>query len=129
MSIFFNNQMFIFGIIGIGGMIVDFFITWLCKEKCKLNKYVSNSLGFCYAVINNFLLNKSFNFHQNTQSFEIQFAKFTIIAIIGLGINNLILYSLGKYFKINFYFLKLGAICITFFWNYLMNLFFTFANS
>ena len=126
MSIVFNKQMLAFGVIGVGGMIIDFSVTWLCKEKLKLNKYLSNSLGFCFAVINNFLLNKFFNYGGSVHRFETEFAKFTLIALLGLVINNLLLYALGKYFKTNFYVLKLTAIGIVFFWNYFMNTFFTF---
>jgi putative flippase GtrA len=126
MSTLFNKQMLAFGVIGISGMVIDFSITWLCKEKFKFNKYLSNSLGFCFAVINNFLLNKYLNFQANTHSFESQLTKFTAVALIGLAINNLILYGLGKYFKTNFYILKLAAIGIVFFWNYFMNTLFTF---
>ena len=122
----FNKQMVAFGAIGVGGMIIDFSITWLCKEKLKLNKYVSNSMGFCFAVTNNFLLNKFLNYRGNVQRFESEFAIFVLIALVGLLINNLIVYGLGKYFKINFYMLKLVAIAVVFFWNYFMNTFFTF---
>ena len=32
-----------FGITGASGMIIDFGITWLCREKFKWNKYVANT--------------------------------------------------------------------------------------
>jgi putative flippase GtrA len=123
---FFSLQILKFGLVGVIGMIVDFSITWLCKEKLKFNKYLSNSLGFCFALLNNFILNKYWTFQQSNENINTQFLKFAIVSTIGLVINNLILYGLNKYVKANFYFLKLLTIGIVFFWNYFMNTLFTF---
>jgi len=30
-----------FGLVGVSGIGVDFFVTWLLKEKIQLNKYIS----------------------------------------------------------------------------------------
>jgi putative flippase GtrA len=115
-----------FGIVGLSGLVIDFSITWVCKEKLKLNKYISNSLGFCCAVSNNFLLNRYWTFENTSHSFAGQFAKFAAVSLTGLLINNILLYLLVKYFKTNFYFLKLIVIGLVFFWNYFANFLFTF---
>ena len=39
-------------------MIVDFGMTWLCKEKLRWNKYLSNSIGFVLAATNNYIWNR-----------------------------------------------------------------------
>jgi putative flippase GtrA len=115
-----------FGIVGLSGMAVDFSVTWLCKEQLKFNKYISNSLGFCCAVINNFLLNRYWTFEHTMHPFAELFAKFALVSITGLLINNLLLYLLLKYFKNNFYFIKLVVTGLVFFWNYFINFLFTF---
>jgi putative flippase GtrA len=115
-----------FGLVGLSGMVIDFGVTWVCKEKLQLNKYVSNSLGFCCAVMNNFLLNRHWTFENATQPLAGQFAKFAAVSLTGLVINNILLYLLVKYAKTNFYFLKLMVIGLVFFWNYFVNFLFTF---
>ncbi len=40
-----------FGIVGLSGMCIGFLITWICKEKIKLKKYIANTAGFSFAVI------------------------------------------------------------------------------
>lgn len=115
-----------FGLVGLSGMVIDFGVTWVCKEKLQLNKYISNSLGFCCAVINNFLLNRYWTFEATTLPIAGQFAKFVLVSATGLLINNILLYLLVKYFKTNFYFLKLIVIGLVFFWNYFANFLFTF---
>ena len=51
---------------------------------------------------------------------------FLIISIIGLGINNFVLWLILKKFKINFYVAKFFAIVVVTLWNFLANFFITF---
>ncbi len=115
-----------FGIVGFSGLLLDFSITWLCKEKLKWNKYLSNSLGFSVAVCSNFLLNKYWTFQSTSLLASTQFLQFLVVSVIGLSINNLLLYLFSKKLQANFYFLKLIVIGIVFLWNYTMNFLFTF---
>ena len=126
MSIVFDVRFLKFGISGLVGICIDFSITWLCKEKFGLNKYLSNSLGFCVAVMNNFLLNRYWTFANNNMPFKNQLIKFLLVSITGLGINNLLIYLLVNNAKKNFYLLKLIVVGLVFFWNFFANSFFTF---
>ncbi len=115
-----------FGVVGSIGMLIDFTTTWLFKEKWHFNKYIANSIGFCCAVINNFLLNRFWTFEGNGHPFAGQFVKFALVSIAGLLINNLLLYILTRKVKLNFYIIKLSVTGIVFFWNYVINFTFTF---
>lgn len=115
-----------FCVVGGSGVIVDFGVTYLCKEIAKLNKYISNSIGFIVAASTNFLLNRIWTF--NSQSPEIfkQYMVFFLFSLIGLGLNNGIIYLIHGKGKLNFYISKLFAIGIVTFWNFFMNYFFNF---
>jgi putative flippase GtrA len=126
MSNFIDARFLKFGLVGLSGMVIDFGVTWLCKEKIKLNKYLANSAGFCCAVINNFFLNRYFTFQNNNHPLANQFLKFALVSTTGLLITNVFLYVLVKYLKTNFYLLKLIVIALVFFWNYFINALFTF---
>lgn len=115
-----------FSIVGFSGLLVDFGITWICKEKFKLQKYLANSLGFITATVTNFYLNRIWTFSNNNPAIVFQFGKFALISIIGLIFNNLILFVLNEYFKIKFYLAKLIAIGMVVFWNFFANYYFTF---
>lgn len=115
-----------FGLVGATGLVIDFSITWFCKEKLLFNKYLSNSLGFLFGVVNNYFLNKYFTFQNNDARFVSQFFAFLIVSIIGFSLNNLLLYLLQKKTKINFYVSKGIATVVVFFWNYGANLLYTF---
>lgn len=122
----FDTRIIKFGFVGLSGMAIDFAVTWLCKEKLRFNKYLSNSLGFCFAVTNNFLLNRYWTFKSGDQPLTGQFVKFILVSLAGLLLNNILLYLFVKYTNRNFYLLKLIVIGLVFFWNYFINLLFTF---
>ncbi len=115
-----------FGIVGASGMVVDFGVTWLCKEKLRWNKYVSNSLGFILAATNNYLWNRVWTFQSQSEAVAREYISFVVIALIGLGLNNLIIYLVHERWHVNFYLSKLIAIACVTIWNFSMNYVFTF---
>ena len=115
-----------FCLVGFSGMLVDFGFTWLCKEKFKWNKYVSNSIGFVLAATNNYIWNRWWTFQSDNANIPIEYGKFFVISAIGLGLNNLVIYLLHEKLKLNFYLAKLIAIGAVTVWNFTMNYRFTF---
>lgn len=115
-----------FCIVGFSGMVVDFGFTWLCKEKFKWNKYVSNSIGFVLAATNNYIWNRWWTFQSDNTNIPIEYGKFLMISVIGLGLNNLVIYLLHEKLNLNFYLAKLIAIGAVTIWNFVMNYRFTF---
>tara|TARA_R110001599_G_scaffold115567_1_gene282380 strand:+ start:4281 stop:4667 length:387 start_codon:yes stop_codon:yes gene_type:complete len=117
-----------FSAVGLSGLVIDFCITFLVKEKLRLNKYFANSLGFVFAASSNYLLNKTWTFQDTNPDAVTQFSKYILIAIIGLIINNLIIYLLVNKKKMTFYWAKLVAIGIVVIWNFIANYNFTFVS-
>lgn len=113
--------------VGCSGMIIDFGITYLCKEILRINKFISNGIGFIIAATSNYFLNRIWTFNNQAEEIGIQYAQFMTVSVIGLGINSLVLYLLNEKLKWNFYFSKLVAIGVTTIWNFFGNLLFTFA--
>ena len=116
-----------FCIVGASGMVIDFGTTWLLKERLKVNKYVANSTGFILAATSNYILNRIWTFQSNDPQIASQYFSFVIISLVGLGINNLVIYILNDRFRCNFYLSKLIAIAVVTLWNFLMNLMITFS--
>jgi putative flippase GtrA len=115
-----------FGVVGFTGVGVDFGITWIGKEQMKLNQYVANSAGFMAAVVSNYILNRLWTFHSTDPSIALQFGKFLLVALVGLGMNNAIIYVLNEQKGVKFYTAKLIATGIVMIWNFGANNFFTF---
>ncbi|MBI4648441.1 MAG: GtrA family protein [Bacteroidia bacterium] len=117
-----------FCVVGATGMIVDFGITYLLKEKAKLNKFLANSAGFTAAASSNYFLNRIWTFHSTNPKIGIEYTSFLLVSVVGLGINNFVLWILTNKLKWNFYFSKLIAIIVTTIWNFIANLLITFSN-
>ncbi len=115
-----------FGCVGLAGACIDFGVTYLLKEKAKWNKFLANSIGFSLAVINNFILNRIWTFAGTAGAVQVEFGKFLVVSIIGLGINNLSLYFMHKKLGLNFYVAKVLTTLFVVAWNFTANYLFTF---
>lgn len=131
MNITFTKELWLkflkFGAVGLSGVFVNFGVTWFFKEVCKLNKYVSNILGFVFAASSNYLLNRWWTFQSTNPEVGAEYAKYLLIAVVGLGIDTLTVYLLNGKLKWNFYLSKVFAIIASSLWNFFANLAFTFS--
>lgn len=116
-----------FCVVGFSGMLIDFGATWLLKEKVKVNKYIANSTGFILAATSNYIWNRFWTFHSENSHIATEYFSFIIISLVGLAINNLIIYILSDRLKFNFYLAKLFAIGVVTIWNFIMNYLITFS--
>lgn len=115
-----------FGVVGFSGLIVDFSITWICKEKLKIHKYISSSLGFIVATGTNYTLNRYWTFNNHDPATIVQFGKFFVVSLVGLALSNALIYLLNDKLKWNFYFAKACAIVLVSLWNFFANYLYTF---
>lgn len=130
-AIEFNQTFFFkflkFGVVGFSGLIVDFGITYLCKEKLKIHKYLSSSFGFIVATTTNYGLNRYWTFNNHDAASITQFGKFFMISLVGLFLSNVLIYLLNDKLKLNFYVAKACAIVIVSLWNFFANYLYTFS--
>ena len=115
-----------FCVVGFTGTAIDFGLTWLCKEKLKIPKFLANAIGFVVAATNNYILNRVWTWGSTNSQVGIEYVKFFGVSIIGLGLNSLILYLLHEKMKVNFYISKVFATGVVMLWNFFANNYFTF---
>ena len=115
-----------FSVVGFSGVFVDFGVTYLCKEKLRIQKYIANAIGFSTAASSNYYLNRIWTFHSTNPKVMVEYTEFFVISLIGLGINTLVLWLLVRWFKMNFYVAKIFAIVVVTVWNFFANAFITF---
>jgi len=121
------NKLIKFGLIGFGGMLIDYSITAFLKEILELNKYIANTSGFICAASSNYILNRKFTFKSSNPKMLKEYSGFLTIAIAGLALNNTIIWLLvDKVMELNFYLAKFIAITTVFVWNFFMNNYFNF---
>lgn len=115
-----------FALVGCTGVIVDFGITFLLKERLKINKYLASSIGFCIAATNNYILNRIWTFNSADPNIIVQYSKFFSVAMIGVLLSNGIVWLLHERFKVNFYVAKALSIVMVMSWNFIVNNLYTF---
>ncbi len=119
-------KFFRFVLVGASGLVIDFGLTYLIKEKLKLNKYLANGIGFFSAATSNFFINRSWTFTYIGSDIGGQYLKFLLFSLIGLVINSIIVWILNDRLKKNFYISKALATIIVTLWNFISNFLFTF---
>ncbi len=119
-------KFFKYGLVGLSGVFVDFAFTWICKEIFRLNKYIANSIGFTVAASSNYILNRVWTFASKSEEIALEYSLFIGISVVGLLLNNYLIYILNDKFKLNFYLAKVFAIGAVTVWNFLANYFITF---
>lgn len=128
---YFSKALFLkfikFGIVGFSGVIIDFGFTYLTKEYLKAQKYLANAIGFTVAASSNYFLNRVWTFHSQNPDIGMEYTRFFLVSLLGLGISTLVIYILNGRFKMNFYLAKLFAIGGVTVWNFFVNVYFTFA--
>ena len=117
-----------FILIGIGGTVIDFGITFLLKEKAKVNKYLANSSGYVVAASSNYIFNRIWAFDNNNPEILRQYLIFLTISLIGLGALNLFIWIFHEKLKTNFYVAKVIALFIVLIWTFLAHYFISFSN-
>jgi putative flippase GtrA len=114
-------------VVGFSGVFVDFGITYLFREKVKIQQFIANAIGFCTAATTNYIFNRIWTFQSQNPEVIAEFGEFFFFSLIGLGINTLILWFLVSKIKWNFYVSKLFAIGIVTIWNFVVNSIYTFS--
>lgn len=116
-----------FGVVGFSGVFVDFGITYLLREKVKMQQFIANAIGFSCAATSNYVLNRMWTYQSQNPEVLLEFGQFFLFSLIGLGLNTVILWMLVSKFKWNFYLSKLFAIGVVTIWNFLVNTIYTFS--
>ena len=120
-----------FGIVGASGMLVHFSVLYLFKEVVGLNPFLANTIGFVTAATTNYILNRIWTFHSQEKQVAVEYLKFILVSIIGLGVNNGTMWITGKllpdwFEDWRFYLIWVFAVGVTTLWNFFGNMLFTF---
>lgn len=107
-------------------LIVDVGLLYVFTEFFGIWYLFSATLSFVCSAVYNYTFQKAITFKNKNKNYLKQFLSFVVIALVGLAINNTLLYIEVERFKIWYVLAKIIAAAIVLVWNFLANKFFTF---
>lgn len=113
-------QIFKFCIVGGTASIIDFGLLYIFRDICKLDILIANTLSFCISVIYNYIASTKWVFDINKEkNAKRQFIIFIVFSIIGLLINNLIMWIASDKLHIYYLLSKVIATLIVMVFNFI----------
>ena len=104
------GQLVRFGIVGAICTAVDFVVMIFLREVAGTFYLVASGISFSVSVIINYLLSMRYVFHGKKGSSRVkEFIIFVVLCVIGLGINQVIMWAAVSGFGFSYVFSKVGA--------------------
>lgn len=87
------EQLVKFGIVGVIATLLEWIIFYICTNQLKIHYSISTVIGFSISTIFNYWASVKWVFDVNKEKSEkLNFILFVVLSIVGLGLNELILW-------------------------------------
>ena len=114
------NQILRFGLIGGLAFVIDYGLMIFCTEVLGIYYLISSTISFTVSVIFNYIASVKWVFQINNGKKQSQnLAFFITFSVIGLGINQLIMWIGSDFMHISYMIVKLFATFIVMIFNYI----------
>lgn len=98
--------------------IVDVGLLYIFTNYLGIWYFYSAILSYLAGMLTNYSLNKYLNFKNKSKKIAWQFGLFIIVALVGLALNQLILYLLVNFAGLWYIWAKLVAVFVVMFWSF-----------
>ncbi|MCI9380640.1 MAG: GtrA family protein [Dorea sp.] len=113
------EQIMKFGVVGFICFGIDYGLMILLTEAAGISYLVSSGLSFSISVIVNYTLSLKFVFETNQENNKIvEFLVFIILSVIGLGINQVLMWVCVDKFHIFYMISKVGVTGVVMVYNF-----------
>jgi len=112
-------QLMKFGVVGFIAFLIDYGLLAFCTEILHINYLVSATIGFTVSVVFNYLASMRYVFtHKDGMSRRREFIIFVVLSVIGLAINNIILWAGVELLHVHYLIVKIFATAVVMIWNF-----------
>ena len=113
------QQFMKFGVVGVIAFVIDYGLLAFCTEILQVNYLVSATIGFTVSVVFNYLASMRYVFtHKEGMSRRREFVIFVILSVIGLIINNAIMWAGVELVGGHYLVVKFFATAVVMVWNF-----------
>lgn len=108
-----------FGVVGFIAFFIDYGLLAFCTEILHFHYLVSATIGFTVSVVFNYLASMRYVFtHKEGMSKRREFVIFVVLSIIGLIINNALMWLGCDVLGIHYLIVKIFATAVVMVWNF-----------
>lgn len=113
------EQMLKFGVVGVIAFVIDYGVMVLLVELFAMNPVLAAGISFVISVTFNYFASMRYVFtHRADLSRQAEFAIFVVLSIIGLGINEVLMWVGVDVLFISYLLVKLFATAVVMLWNF-----------
>lgn len=108
-----------FGVVGVIAFLIDYGLLAFCTEVLHLHYLVSATIGFTVSVIFNYMASMRYVFtHKQDMSRRREFIIFVVLSVMGLIINNSLMWLGVDMLHFHYLLVKIGATAVVMVWNF-----------
>ncbi|MGI6104574.1 MAG: GtrA family protein [Raoultibacter sp.] len=109
-----------FGVVGVIAFIIDYGFLIFFVEVCHIDYLVSATISFTLSVIFNYVASMRYVFsHKEGMSKRREFIIFVILSVLGLGLNNVLLWAGVELLAVDYRITKIFATAVVMMWNFI----------
>lgn len=112
------NQILKFGVVGGIAFVIDYGILFLLAKVIGLNELISAAISFIISLTFNYFLSTKWVFEAKKQTPK-EVIIFVLLSVVGLGINEVLIYLGTKKLRIDVMIVKLFATAIVMVYNFI----------
>lgn len=112
------NQLLKFGIVGFIAFLIDYAILFILTDFVGINYLISSAISFVVSLIFNYIASIKFVFEVGHEQTSKDMFTFVFLSVIGLIINEIIMYIGVDILNINYLVVKIGATAIVMVYNF-----------
>ncbi len=115
-----NIEFLRYFIVGGISFVADFLLLYVFATFVDLHYLVANAIAFCVGLTINYILSITWVFPNRKLSCrKKEFTIFLLVGVVGLLLNELILWLLMEYMALYLMYSKIVATAVVFFWNFI----------
>ena len=120
-----HKKFLFYSIIGVSGVVLDLIVFIILSNYFNIDTKIATAVSVTIGITNNFILNTTLNFRLKDKLLK-RFISFYLVGWIGLGISEIMLFTMSDVLKLNSNFVKISSIFVIVAVQYNLNKFISF---